>query len=573
MWEQVYESWVQSNHFVGKDLDSLLGMSDEEKKDSFSCSLEFGTGGLRGKMGFGTNRINRFTVAKAATGLANYILHHQEDGKKLGVAIAYDSRHQSKYFAEVAACALATKGITAYIFRELRPTPLLSFAVRHLNLSGGIVITASHNPPIYNGFKAYGSDGGQFPAKESEELIGFVNEIENELMLEICSRDEAVASGHLIELGVEIERAYVQAIDALRMYSDAELDKRVSVVFTALHGTAATLFPSVMAHNGFQMVYNVEEQCVPDGDFPTVQSPNPEEPSAFEMAIWRAKAVQADIIIACDPDADRLGLAVRTEKGEYQLLTGNQTGALFMNYLIQAKKKQGEDLQDYVLLDTIVTSLFAQKIAQTYGIHNERTLTGFKYIGEKIKQFEKENSYRFLMGYEESYGYLFLDIVRDKDAIQAGLLMVEMAAYYKKQNINLVRELHKLYDKFGYFKESLESVIMVGTDGMAKIDKILGLFQQMKVPNDFGGFELKRIEDYERQVMRFPDGTEEEMCQYPKSRVIKLVLADDTWVCIRPSGTEPKIKFYYGVKGNSMNESEEAILGLKAEISHYIQMI
>lgn len=573
MWEHTYRGWVDSNRFSGEVLNELLYMSEEEKKDSFGSSLAFGTGGLRGKMGLGTNRINQFTIAKAATGLANYVLANKENGKVCGVAIAYDSRHQSKYFAEITAYALATKGVTAYLFKELRPTPLLSFTVRYLNLSGGIVITASHNPPIYNGFKAYGSDGGQFPAKESEELIGYVNAVGDELGLQICSRDEAIAAGHLVELGEEIDQAYIRAIDDLRMYPNDEIDTTVSVVFTALHGTAATLFPKAMKRNEFHNIHYVEEQCTPNGDFPTVQTPNPEEKSAFEMAIQEAKEIQADIIIACDPDADRLGLAVQTANGDYQLLTGNQIGALFLHYLIQAKKKQGVNLRDYVLLDTIVTSSFGKKIATMHGVHNERTLTGFKYIGEKIKQFEVTQAYQFLMGYEESYGYLFLDVVRDKDAIQASLLMVEMAAYYKKKNYNIMNELQSLYDKFGYFKEDLDSVIMTGRDGMSKINRIMELFTELKVPNYFGGFELKRMEDYHKQIIRFPDGTKKEMKQYPKESVIKFVLANDAWVCVRPSGTEPKIKFYYGVKEASLNESEEAIRSLKAEIAQYIQMV
>ena len=569
--QENYNRWLTSDCLTKEAYDQLKNMPDHEKKERFWTSLSFGTGGLRAKMGLGTNCMNIFTVSKAASGMADYIFQNQKEGKEQGVAIAYDSRHHSYEFAEAAACALAAKGITAYLFRDMRPTPLLSFAVRFLNLSGGIVITASHNPPEYNGFKAYGSDGAQFSSFAAEQLAACIENIKDELLLKTDSKEEYIRTGKILILDDLIDHAYLQTLDALRFCKTEEIDRNVSVVFTSLHGTAITLFPHLMERNGFTNIHLVKEQCVPNGDFPTVEVPNPEVKAAFSQAILKAKKVKADLVIACDPDADRLGIVVRNLQGTYEYLSGNQIAALCVNYLIQQRRKNQILFPNGTLIDTIVSSPFAAAIATAHGLKHMRTPIGFKYIAERIHVLEKDASTQFFMGYEESYGYLFLDVVRDKDAFQASLILTEMAAYYKKQNKSLLEVLQQLYEKYGYFNEETESIMFSGWEGMKKIEQIMAVFYALDIPGFFGDYEVLYMEDYLEQKVKFPDGTTEILSGFPKVPMIRLIFVHDAWLAVRPSGTEPKIKFYYGVKEASYTKTLEKIQELKSWLHHLLK--
>ena len=559
-WKQTYERWVNAP-FLDEELQDLLNeMEGNEKalEDCFYKNLEFGTGGMRGEIGVGTNRMNVYTVRKASEGLARFIELYGEDAKKRGVAIAYDSRHKSPEFAMEAAKTLATHGIQTYVFEELRPTPELSFAVRELNAFSGIVVTASHNPPEYNGYKVYGEDGGQLPPKEADMVIEKVNEIENELEIIVESEEALKAKGLIRMLGAEMDEKYVERLKTISVNPElaTEMGEELKIVFTPLHGTSNKPVRQALQALGYTNVTVVTEQELPDPNFSTVKSPNPEEHEAFELAIRYGKEIDADLLVATDPDADRLGIAVKDLEGEYTVLTGNQTGALFLEYLLSQKKEKGVLPANGVVLKTIVTSEIGRAIAKAYGLDTIDTLTGFKFIGEKIKEYETTGQYVFQFGYEESYGYLIGDFVRDKDAVQASIFGVEVAAYYKKRGMTLYEGLLEVFEKYGFYREGLKSLTLKGKDGAEQIAALLTSFRNHS-PAAFGEYAVAISEDYKTSI-RTENGKTEDIL-LPKSNVLKYYLEDGSWVCLRPSGTEPKVKFYFGVKGTSLADSQQKL--------------
>lgn len=559
-WIDKANKWRNFDNLDQELKEELNQLSEKELEDAFYKNLEFGTGGMRGEIGAGTNRMNLYTVRKSSAGLAAYIKEKGEEAMKRGVVIAYDSRHKSKEFAMEAAKTLATRGIRAYVFKDLRPTPELSFALRHLNCYAGIVITASHNPPEYNGYKVYGPDGGQMPPKTADEVINKVNEIDNELEIEVKSEKELMDKGLISIIGDEVDKAY---IEKLKTISENDLGREtdLTIVFTPLHGTANKLVPNGLAALNYKNVYVVEEQAVPDPEFSTVKSPNPEEHAAFELAIKKGEKVGADLLIATDPDADRLGIAVKNDKGEYTVLTGNQTGALFLHYLLSEKKKKGTLPKNGVMLKTIVTSELGREIASSFGVKTVDVLTGFKFIAEKIKEYEQSGKATFLFGYEESYGYLIGDFARDKDAIQASLLATEICAYYKKKGMTLYEALMNLFAEYGFYQEKLRSLTLKGKSGAEQMQKLLASFRG-NPPAEINGLKVAVYEDYLTRIRTTEDNKKEQI-SLPKSDVLKYILEDGSWVCVRPSGTEPKIKFYFGVTSPSMDESKEKLASLE----------
>ncbi|MFF3023452.1 phospho-sugar mutase [Gottfriedia sp. NPDC057948] len=571
-WETTYEKWIQSTTLDQELKEQLIKLENNQLilKESFYQNLEFGTGGMRGEIGPGTNRMNIYTIRKASAGFAKYIESFGDEAKNRGVAIAFDSRHKSPEFAMEAAKTLATYGIKAYVFNELRPTPELSFAVRELNCFGGIVITASHNPPEYNGFKVYGDDGGQLPPAAADQVIEYVNSFENELEIEVSSEKELVEKGLIHRLDEEMDKLYVEQLKTVVVNNDLvqEHGKDLKIVFTPLHGTA--LIPATLSLQavGFENVTVVAEQAKADPNFTTVKSPNPEEHAAFEYAIRYGKEIDADVLIATDPDADRLGIATKNENGEYVVLTGNQTGALMLHYLLS----QQDVPSNALLLKTIVTSEFGQVIASKFGVKTIDTLTGFKFIGEKIKEYEQTNEYSFLFGYEESYGYLIKPFVRDKDAIQATVLAAEIATYYKTKGMTLYEGLNSLYEQYGYYLEGLKSLTLKGIEGTEKIQSILTNYRQ-NPPVDINGLKVITVEDYKLQEKTTLESGEKEQILLPKSNVLKYHLEDGSWVCLRPSGTEPKIKFYFGIVGQSRQNSIQKLDSLQQAFMEKIEVL
>ncbi|PGL70243.1 phospho-sugar mutase [Bacillus sp. AFS055030] len=571
-WKTTYEKWIQSPTLDQELKEQLIKLENNQLilKESFYQNLEFGTGGMRGEIGPGTNRMNIYTIRKASAGFAKYIESFGEEAKNRGVAIAFDSRHKSPEFAMEAAKTLATHGIKAYVFNELRPTPELSFAVRELNCFGGIVITASHNPPEYNGFKVYGDDGGQLPPAAADQVIEYVNSFENELEIEVSSEKELVEKGLIHRLDEKMDKLYVEQLKTVVVNNELvqKHGKDLKIVFTPLHGTA--LVPATMSLKavGFENVTIVEEQAKADSNFTTVKSPNPEEHAAFEYAIRYGKEIDADVLIATDPDADRLGIATKNENGEYVVLTGNQTGALMLHYLLS----QQDIPKNALLLKTIVTSEFGQVIASKFGVKTIDTLTGFKFIGEKIKEYEQTNEYSFLFGYEESYGYLIKPFVRDKDAIQATVLAAEIATYYKTKGMTLYEGLNSLYEQYGYYLEGLKSLTLKGIEGTEKIQSILTNYRQ-NPPVDINGLKVVTVEDYKLQEKTTLETGEKEQILLPKSNVLKYQLEDGSWVCLRPSGTEPKIKFYFGIVGQSRQDSIQKLDRLQQAFMEKIEVL
>lgn len=531
-----YHRWSQFQQLEPDLKTELLSLTDEKEiEDRFYRFLEFGTGGLRGVIGAGTNRINRYTVRRATEGLAKYLLENVENAKEKGVVIAYDSRQMSPEFAEAAAGVLARNEIKVYLFQELRPTPMLSFAVRHLRAASGIVLTASHNPPEYNGYKVYGEDGGQIPPMVADGILEAINRVENELTVEFISQGEGIEKGLVHLLDEEIDAAYTERLLSLSLQSEAV--KKVSddfrIVFTPLHGTGNKPVRRVLAEMGFKQVHVVTEQEQPDPFFSTVSSPNPEERQAFNLALSLAKKVDADIVLGTDPDADRVGIITKDLNDEYVILNGNQTGALLLHYLLEQKSERGGVPANAVVLKTIVTSEIGRAIASAYNIATIDTLTGFKFIGEKIEEYNTSKEYQFLFGYEESYGYLIGDFVRDKDAVQAAMIACEMAAYYKSLGKTLYQVLEEIYKQHGYFIEDLASFTLKGKEGQ---EKIVGIMDKAR-KNPFstiGSIGVSTLKDYSLGIEGLP-----------KSNVLKYFLEDGSWVAIRPSGTEPKIKFYF----------------------------
>ncbi|MCY8045181.1 phospho-sugar mutase [Bacillus haynesii] len=559
-WRTSYERWKNKEN-LDSELKSLLLKAEgneKELEDCFYKKLEFGTAGMRGEIGPGPNRMNVYTVRKASAGLAAYIGANGEKAKKRGVVIAYDSRHKSPEFAMEAAKTLAENGVQTYVFDELRPTPELSFAVRELNAFAGIVITASHNPPEYNGYKVYGEDGAQLPPADADKLIAFVNAIENELEIEAGDEAALTEKGLIKMIGEDIDQAYLDKLTSISVNPDLAKETEVKVIFTPLHGTANKSVRRGLKALGYEHVTVVPEQELPDPDFSTVSSPNPEEHAAFEYAIRLGEEKGADILIGTDPDADRLGVAVKDLEGRYVVLTGNQTGALLLHYLLSQKQQKGTLPDNGVVLKTIVTSEMGRDIAASFGLDTIDTLTGFKFIGEKIKQFEASGEYAFQFGYEESYGYLIGDFARDKDAVQAALLAVEVCAFYKKQGKSLYDGLLELYKSFGFYREGLKSLTLKGKEGAEQIAAILSTFREQP-PLSIAGKDVVSAEDYLTGKRTLLKENKTETIDLPKSNVLKYFLEDGSWFCLRPSGTEPKVKFYFAVKGRT-NEDSEALL-------------
>ncbi|MBE7098437.1 phospho-sugar mutase [Bacillus cereus] len=568
-WKQEFSRWLSYAELDAELKEQLENMKQDEKKieDSFYKNLEFGTGGMRGELGAGTNRLNVYTVRKATQGLAKFIEKLGEEAKKRGVVVAYDSRHKSPEFAMEVAATLGAHGITTYVFESLRPTPVLSFAVRHLHTVSGIVLTASHNPPEYNGYKVYGEDGGQLPPKEADELISYVNAVEDELTVEVANVEQLKVDGLLHIVGQEVDDAYATELNNVIINKEMvqNVGKDLKIVFTPLHGTSNISVRRGLEEVGFTDVTVVKEQELPDPNFSTVKSPNPEEHAAFEYAIRDGEKVGADVLIATDPDADRLGVAVRNHDGEFQVLTGNQTGALMLDYLLSQKKENGTLPENGVVLKTIVTSEIGRTIAKAYGLDTVDTLTGFKFIGEKIKQYEESGQYEFQFGYEESYGYLIRPFCRDKDAVQSVLFACEVAAYYKSQGKTLYDGLLEVFEKYGFFREDLVSLTLKGKDGAEQIQEMMATFRE-NPPKEVAGLTVVAVEDYKASIVTsLQDGHKEEI-HLPKSNVLKYQLEDGSWFCLRPSGTEPKIKFYFGVQDNSLQNSEQKLLTIKEDI-------
>ncbi|NPC91998.1 phospho-sugar mutase [Bacillus sp. WMMC1349] len=573
-WKTSYERWKNTENLDPEIRSLLLKVAENEKEleDCFYKKLEFGTAGMRGEIGPGPNRMNVYTVRKASAGLAAYIAENGAEAKKRGVVIAYDSRHKSPEFSMEAAKTLAQNGVQTYLFDELRPTPELSFAVRQLNAYAGIVVTASHNPPEYNGYKVYGEDGAQLPPEDADRLINHVNMIENELAISAGDEDVLGEQGLIKIIGDEIDQAYLDKLTSISVHPELSKETEVKVIFTPLHGTANKLVRRGLQALGYDHVTVVPEQELPDPDFSTVTSPNPEEHAAFEYAIKLGEKEGADILIGTDPDADRLGVAVKDHQGRYTVLTGNQTGALLLHYLLSQKQEKGVLPKNGVVLKSIVTSEMGRDIAASFGLDTIDTLTGFKFIGQKIKQFKTSGEYRFQFGYEESYGYLIGDFARDKDAVQAALLAVEVCAFYQKQGKSLYEGLLELYKTYGYYREGLKSLTLKGKEGAEQIAAILKSFREQP-PHSIAGIDVVSAEDYLTSKRMLLKENKEEMIDLPQSNVLKYFLEDGSWFCLRPSGTEPKVKFYFAVKGQTEEESDECLKRLTDEVMKNIDEI
>lgn len=570
-----YRFWLASDAFdeeTKKELQAIDG-DDKEIKERFYKDLEFGTGGLRGIIGAGTNRMNKYTVGKATQGLANYILKNNPDGAKMGVAIAYDSRNMSPEFAERSALVLNANGIKAYVFDELRPTPELSYAVRALGCTAGIVVTASHNPPEYNGYKVYWADGAQVVYPKDKGIIGEVNAISDFSLIKTMDRKEAEEKGLFNVIGKEIDDGFIKAIKAQAVRPE-EIKKAedMVIVYTPLHGTGNKPVRRVLSEVGFKNVYVVPEQEKPDKNFSTVGYPNPEDPKAFTLAIELAKEKNAEIIVGTDPDADRIGVVIRDEKGNYDILTGNMTGALLTEYVLNGRKEKGLLPENAAVIKTIVTTEMVRAIAESYNAELIEVLTGFKFIGEKIKQFEEDHSHTFVFGFEESYGCLSGTYARDKDAVGAAMLVCEMAAYYKNRGMTLHDALEELYKKYGFYKEGVKSVTLKGIDGAEKIGKIMAHLRE-NTPEGFGGNKVLTVKDYKSGVFTDVATGNKSESPLPASDVLYYNLEDRAWLCVRPSGTEPKIKFYMGVKAESSDAALAKVEAMEKSVDELLEKI
>ena len=558
-YKEIYNQWLENPYFDEATKEELKAIKDDENeiKERFYMDLEFGTAGLRGIIGAGTNRMNIYVVRRATQGLANYIA--KVDKKSQGVAIAYDSRHMSPEFAQEAALCLAANGIKAYIFETLRPTPELSFAVRHLGCVAGINVTASHNPPEYNGYKVYWEDGAQITPPHDTGIMGEVKAISDWNTVKTMDKEEAVKAGLFEVIGQAVDDAYMAELKKQIIHMDAiqAEGKNLKIVYTPLHGTGNIPARRILKELGFENVYVVPEQELPDGDFPTVSYPNPEAAEAFELGLKLAREVDADIVLATDPDADRLGVRVKDRNGEYHDLTGNMSGCLLANYeLSQRKAVNGSLPEDGALVKTIVTTNLADAIAKGYGVNLIEVLTGFKYIGQQILGFENSGKGTYLFGFEESYGCLIGTYARDKDAIVATMALCEAAAYYKTQGKTLWDAMIDMYEEFGYYKDAIQAVTMKGIEGLQKIQEIMTTLRQ-NPPAEFAGHKVTAVRDYKLDEITDLATGEKKPTGLPNSNVLYYELTDDAWVCVRPSGTEPKVKFYYGVKGTSLADADE----------------
>jgi Phosphomannomutase len=564
-----YMFWLENEYFDKETRVELENIKDKpsEIEERFYKDLEFGTGGLRGIIGAGTNRMNLYTVRKASMGLANYVLKNPSVNEKYGIVIAYDSRHMSIEFAEEAAKTFAANGVKAYLFDELRPTPELSFAVRYLNAAAGIVVTASHNPRQYNGYKVYGEDGAQLSLEGSEAVLKEIEDIEDITTIKTISREEAVEKGLLKLIGSEIDNAYIENLKQLSV--DPQVVEKVTdsfkIIYTPLHGTGNKPVRRILKETGFKHVNVVKEQELPDPDFSTVKYPNPEERDSFKLALELAATEGADIIIGTDPDCDRVGVVARDSKGEYVVLTGNQTGCLLMEYILSRKKAINKLPPNGFTVKTIVTSELGRTISNHYGIELIEVLTGFKFIGEKIKELDEFGNKKYLFGFEESYGYLAGTSVRDKDGVVACMLICEMAAYYKTRGMSLYDGLEEIFKKYGWFIEGITSFTLEGKEGISKIENAMETLRNER-PSVFGCCEVSAIRDYQlRERYDISSGLASKL-DLPKSNVLYYEMKDGSWFCIRPSGTEPKIKIYYGVTGENSKKAEEKLTKLKEDV-------
>ena len=569
--EKNYQAWLESNTIDEQTKEELRSLMDtKEIEDRFYKNLEFGTGGLRGKIAAGDNRINTYTVGKATQGLATYLVNHLENPS---VAIAFDSRNYSDTFAETAAKVLAANGVKVYLFESLRPTPMLSFTVRHLKTQAGIVLTASHNPKEYNGYKVYGSDGGQVTDHAANEILGYINETDIFSGVKMMSKEEAVEKGLLVYIGEEVDEAYYKQVETLVVNKEMvkERASELNIIYTPIHGSGNVPVRAMLKRLGYTNVHVVKEQELPDGNFPTAPYPNPEVPQVFDLAVEMAKEVGPDLIFGTDPDCDRIGVIVKEESGDYKVLTGNQIGVLLSEYMLSARKETGVLSTKDTLIKTIVTTEMAARVAESYDAQIMSVLTGFKYIGEKIEEFEQTGSNHFVLGFEESYGYLSGGFVRDKDAVIAATLIAEMALYYKTQGKNLAQALHDLFEKYGYYKEELISITMEGKDGQEQIAAMIARLRE-EMPKEVNGVKVAVSEDYKLSLhVNYLEGTEEEI-DLPKSNVLKFILEDDSWFVVRPSGTEPKVKIYASVVGKDLQDAESKCETFVAGIKELLQV-
>lgn len=565
-----FQKWLDFEQLPDYLRQELLSMDEKTKEDAFYTNLEFGTAGMRGYIGAGTNRINIYVVRQATEGLAKLIETKGEEAKKRGVAIAYDSRHFSPEFAFESAQVLAQHGIKSYVFEALRPTPELSFAVRHLNAYAGIMVTASHNPAPFNGYKVYGQDGGQLPPADADALTDFIRAIENPFAVELADLDESKSAGLIQVIGEDVDIEYLREVKDVNINQDLinNFGKDMKIVYTPLHGTGEMLTRRALAQAGFESVVVVESQAKADPDFSTVKSPNPESQAAFALAEELGREVDADVLVATDPDADRLGVEIRQPDGSYKNLSGNQIGAIIAKYILEAHKTAGTLPENAALAKSIVSTELVTKIAESYGATMFNVLTGFKFIAEKIQEFEEKHNHTYMFGFEESFGYLIKPFVRDKDAIQAVLLVAEIAAYYRSRGLTLADGIDEIYKEYGYFAEKTISVTLSGVDGAAEIKKIMDKFRE-NGPKQFNNTDIVLLEDFQKQTATKNDGTISNLTT-PPSNVLKYTLADDSWIAARPSGTEPKIKFYIATVGNDLADAETKIANIEKEITTFV---
>ena len=570
-YQENYQKWVDFADLPDYLRQDLESMDEKTKEDAFYTNLEFGTAGMRGLIGAGTNRINIYVVRQATEGLARLIESKGGNEKARGVAIAYDSRHFSPEFAFESAAVLAKHGIKSYVFESLRPTPELSFAVRHLNCFAGIMITASHNPAPFNGYKVYGEDGGQMPPHDADALTTYIRAIENPFAVEVADVEAEKASGLIEVIGEAVDAEYLKEVKDVNINPALieEFGKDMKIVYTPLHGTGEMLARRALAQAGFDSVQVVEAQATPDPDFSTVKSPNPENQAAFALAEELGRQVGADVLVATDPDADRVGVEVLQKDGSYLNLSGNQIGAIMAKYILEAHKSAGTLPENAALCKSIVSTDLVTKISESYGATMFNVLTGFKFIAEKIQEFEEKHNHTYMMGFEESFGYLIKPFVRDKDAIQAVLVVAELAAYYRSRGLTLADGIEEIYKEYGYYAEKTISVTLSGVDGAEQIKAIMAKFRN-NAPKEWNGTAISVIEDFKAQTSTATDGTVTALTT-PPSDVLKYTLADGSWIAVRPSGTEPKIKFYIAVVSETNEESQAKITNIEAEINAFVK--
>ncbi|HEW9658096.1 TPA: phospho-sugar mutase [Streptococcus pneumoniae] len=570
-YQENYQKWVDFVELPDYLHQDLENMDEKTKEDAFYTNLEFGTAGMRGLVGAGTNRINIYVVRQATEGLARLIESKGGNEKERGVAIAYDSRHFSPEFAFESAAVLAKHGIKSYVFESLRPTPELSFAVRHLNCFAGIMVTASHNPAPFNGYKVYGEDGGQMPPHDADALTTYIRAIENPFAVEVADVETEKASGLIEVIGEAVDIEYLKEVKDININPALieEFGKDMKIVYTPLHGTGEMLARRALAQAGFDSVQVVEAQATADPDFSTVTSPNPESQAAFALAEELGRQVGADVLVATDPDADRVGVEVLQKDGSYLNLSGNQIGAIMAKYILEAHKNAGTLPENAALCKSIVSTDLVTKIAESYGATMFNVLTGFKFIAEKIQEFEEKHNHTYMMGFEESFGYLIKPFVRDKDAIQAVLVVAELAAYYRSRGLTLADGIEEIYKEYGYYAEKTISVTLSGVDGAEQIKAIMAKFRN-NAPTEWNATAITVVEDFKAQTATVADGTVTNLTT-PPSDVLKYTLADGSWIAVRPSGTEPKIKFYIAVVGETNEESQAKIANIEAEINAFVK--